>query len=86
MKRMMILSLAASFSTTALAQTEDAPAPREVYKPVTEIEFGELDINGELVRPEIQLLSDVKRSPFIPLISLRTDFNTELAESVSEVK
>lgn len=60
---------------------------REVrYKDKTEIDFEDLDVEGQLVKPQGALLLDRKRATFNPLIKLRTDFNPEMSQSVSEIK
>jgi len=56
------------------------------YKEKTEIDFEELDVEGELVKPQGALLLDRKRATFNPLIKLRSDFNPEMSKSVSEIK
>ena len=56
------------------------------YKKKTEIDFEELDITGQMVRPQGALLLDRKRASFNPLIKIRTDFNLEMSNSVTEIK
>jgi hypothetical protein len=56
------------------------------YKERTEIDFEDVDVNGELVKPAGALLIDRKRASFNPLIRLREDFNDEMKQSVDEVK
>jgi hypothetical protein len=56
------------------------------YKKKTEIDFEELDVTGELVKPQGALLLDRKRASFNPLIRLRSDFNVEMSNSVTEIK
>ena len=56
------------------------------YKKKTEIDFEELDVTGELVKPQGALLLDRKRASFNPLIKLRSDFNVEMSNSVTEIK
>jgi hypothetical protein len=73
------------FTQPAAAQEEDAG--RQVkYKERTEIDFEDVDVNGELVKPAGALLIDRKRASFNPLIRLREDFNDEMKQSVDEVK
>jgi len=67
----------------ALAQEED----RDVkYSSRTEIDFEGVDVTGQLVKPQGALLLDRKRASFNPLIKLRTDFNPEISNSVTEIK
>ena len=92
MKRSLFLLPALLLSTVAFAQsdsdgTETTEDGRQIrYQDVTEIEFRGLDIDGELVKPQVGLLSEVKRGEFAPMIRLRSDFNVEMSESVSDVK
>ena len=85
MKRIIISMIALfGFATSALAQDE---ANRSVkYKERTEIDFEGVDVSGELVKPQGQLLLDRKRANFNPLIRLRENFNDEMRRSVDEVK
>ena len=71
------------FDTPALAQDEN----RQIkYKERTEIDFEGVDVEGELVKPQGQLLLDRRKANFNPLIRLRQDFNSEMKQSVDEVK
>lgn len=70
-------------SGRVFAQEDDSP--KLVYKARTEIDFTELEIRGELVRPSITLVSDIKRESF-NFINLRADFNPEIEQSLSEVR
>lgn len=56
------------------------------YEKETQIDFEDLEIEGQLVKPQGALLIDRKRATFNPLIKLRTDFNPEISTSVNEVK
>lgn len=74
-----------SFATPAIAQ--DATDDRVIkYKERTEIDFEDVDVNGQLVKPAGALLLERKRASFNPLIRLREDFNDEMKRSVDEVK
>ena len=67
----------------AIAQDDD----RDVrYRSRTEIDFEGVDVTGQLVKPQGALLLDRKRASFNPLIKLRTDFNPEISNSVTEIK
>ena len=56
------------------------------YKERTEIDFEGVDVQGELVKPQGQLLLDRRKANFNPLIKLRQDFKDEMKQSVNEVK
>ena len=71
-------------STIALAN--DSEEPVVTYKKQTEIDFEGLEIDGELVKPQGQLVLERKKANFNPLITLRKDFNPELKSSVELIK
>ena len=56
------------------------------YQKKTEIDFEALDIEGEMIKPQGSLVLDRSRAAFNPLIKLRTDFNVEMSNSVTEIK
>ena len=76
------------FAPKAFAQDEvDPESGRTIkYKEETSIDFDEVDVTGELVKPQGALVSERRRASFNPLIQLRTDFNEEMRQSVDEVK
>jgi hypothetical protein len=91
MSRLALVLLAVPFfATPAFAADEDevdADSGRAVkYKSRTEIDFEDVEVSGELVKPEGSLLLDRKRASFNPLIKLRTEFNDEMKASVDEVE
>ncbi len=55
------------------------------YRQHVELDFDSVEIEGELVRPDGQLLQDRQRDAFEPLIQLRDDFDGELAASTGDV-
>ena len=57
-----------------------------VYNSRTEIDFEEVEVDGQLVKPEGTLLLDRKRATFNPLIKLRRNWDTEISESLKEVE
>ena len=78
-----------SVASPAFAQDEggEDDSNREVkYKERTEIDFDGLDVTGELVKPSGALLLDRRKADFNPLIKLRQNFDTEMKQSVDEVK
>ncbi|MBN2799036.1 MAG: hypothetical protein JXX28_07800 [Deltaproteobacteria bacterium] len=84
MTAVVLLPLLAS---TATAQEVDAETGRQIkYKARTEIDFEGVDVTGELVKPQGQMLIDRRKADFNPLIRLREDFNAEMRMSVDEVK
>jgi hypothetical protein len=83
LKSLATASILVMVTSPALAQDGE----REVtYKDRTVIDFEEVDVNGELVKPSGMLLLDRKKADFNPLIRLREHFNEEMKQSVDEVK
>jgi hypothetical protein len=83
MFRFFTLLAATSFlGSTAVAQDDG----RVKYKERTVIDFEGVDVTGDLVKPQGQLLLERKRANFNPLIRLRTDFNVEMKRSIDQVK
>jgi len=80
------LALLALAASPALAQDDEVPGRKVVYKTKTEIDFEAVEVAGELVKPQGALLLDRKRGSFNPLIKLRADFNSEMDASVDEIK
>jgi hypothetical protein len=80
----LLATLMVLLSAPAFAQDEDAD--RVKYKDRTEIDFEDVDVKGELVKPAGSLLIDSKKIQFNPLIRLRENFNVEMKQSVDEVK
>ena len=84
----MLIAASLFVSTPTWAQDEgEGESDRKVtYKQKTEIDFEGLDVSGELQKPQSALVLDRKKAQFNPLIKLREDFNTEMEQSVDEVK
>ena len=57
-----------------------------VYKEKTEIDFEGLEIEGEMVKPQGALVLERKKAAFNPLITLRSDFDKEMNQSVNQIK
>jgi len=57
-----------------------------VYKQKTEIDFEGVDVEGQLVKPEGQLITEREIAQFNPLIKLRYNFNEEMSQSVNDIK
>lgn len=56
---------------------------RVVYQKKTVIDFSDVDISGELTKPEGQYIKNRKKTRFRSLIQLRGNFRPELHRSVS---
>ncbi len=91
MKRiaMIVFSLASLglfTASTAIAQDTDDSGRAIKYKERTEIDFEDVDVTGELVKPAGALIINRKKASFPPLIRLREDFNDEMKRSIDKVK
>ena len=84
----IVIAVGTFLAGPAFAQDEvDTETGRTIkYKQRTEIDFEGVDVTGELVKPQGQLLLDRRKASFNPLIKLRTNFNEEMKQSVDEVK
>jgi hypothetical protein len=81
-KKILIIGLLLHSSVT-LADDEK---PEVIYKKRTEIDFEALELEGELVKPQGNLILERKRAVFNPLIKLKEDFNTEITDSVKNIQ
>ena len=81
----MILLVLLTFSNIAAAD-EDSNNPIVKYKEKTIIDFEDLEIEGELVKPQGNLIVERKRANFNPLIKLRKDFSQEMTQSINDVQ
>jgi tetratricopeptide (TPR) repeat protein len=58
---------------------------RVEYQQRTVIDFESVEVEGELTKPQGQLLQDRQQANFAPMIQLRSDFDGELADSLGDV-
>ncbi len=56
-----------------------------VYRQQTEIDFEDVQVEGQLAKPQGQLLLDRQQAQYDPMIQLRTDFDGEIADSTSDL-
>ncbi len=82
---LVLLSLSAALAQGVDTLTDTA-APREVYKPVTEVDFDTVKVGGEIVRPDGQMLGEYALPIHQPLIRVRASFDDVMQASVDEVK
>ena len=69
-----------------LALAQEAEEPKVKYQKETIIDFEGLELEGELVRPQGNLILERKRAVFNPLIRLRQNFDAEMQESSKEIE
>ena len=63
-----------------------AEEPNVVYKEKTEIDFEAVDIEGNIKKPNGQLISENARAIFNPLLNVRESWAKEMSESINEIK
>ncbi len=85
MSRIFATLVLLSFALPAAAQDDDGGRAVK-YKARTEIDFESVDVTGELVKPQGQLLLDRRKANFNPLIQLREHFNDEMVQSINEIQ
>ncbi|MEQ9500704.1 MAG: hypothetical protein RIT81_27785 [Deltaproteobacteria bacterium] len=73
-----LLTLMLTVPGVAFAEEE---APQEAFKKKTVIEFSEVRLSGELVKPSATLVRVRRKTRFVPLIRVRGDFRPELLAS-----
>ena len=67
------------------AQEGTQEADKTVYKKKTVIDFSDVTIEGELVKPEGSYIVNKKKTRFRNLISTRGNFRPELVRSVDSL-
>ena len=82
--RTIIFILALLFP--AMAHAQDKEDRKIIYKERTEIDFEDVDVTGELIKPQGALIISRKKATFPPLIKLREDWNDELKRTIDKVK
>lgn len=84
-------TLVAPMTVTAQSTREYAEEVDEdgntVFRPlVQEVEFTGLEVEGELVKPQVKIVAERPGMSTTSLIRLREDFDDEMSESVAQVK
>ncbi|MCC7071086.1 MAG: hypothetical protein IT383_07180 [Deltaproteobacteria bacterium] len=84
MKKLAVVAVALALSAPALAEdTVVEEADKVVYNKKTVIDFSDVNIEGELTKPEGSYIKNRKKTRFRNLIELRGNFRPELKRSVS---
>jgi hypothetical protein len=88
MRRVALWMLVGSFSLSVPAFAQDAVVQEEdrtVYSKKTVIDFSDVNVEGELTKPEGGYVKNRKKTKFRNLIELRGNFRQELKRSVAEL-
>lgn len=84
MKKLAVVAIALALSAPAFAQdTVVEESDKVVYNKKTVIDFSDVNIEGELTKPEGSYIKNRKKTRFRNLIELRGNFRPELKRSVS---
>jgi hypothetical protein len=65
---------------------DDSEEPRVIYKDVTTLEFEDFELEGSIKKPAGEMILERRLADFSPMIDLRTDFNREMAQSLTQIK
>lgn len=82
----MLTAIAVALALAAPSLAEDAvveESDKVVYNKKTVIDFSDVNIEGELTKPEGSYIKNRKKTRFRNLIELRGNFRPELKRSVS---
>lgn len=86
MRRFAILAVVAALAAPAMAQdTYVQEGDKTVFSKKTVIDFSDVNIEGELTKPEGSYVKNRKKTRFRNLIEMRGDFRPELSRSVSKL-
>ena len=86
MRRFVVLAVVAAFAAPSLAQDSYVQeSDKTVYSKKTVIDFSDVNIEGELTKPEGSYVKNRKKTRFRNLIEMRGDFRPELSRSVSKL-
>ena len=86
LRRTLVAAALVLSSGTVLAQEGSVQeSDKVVYKKKTVIDFSDVTIEGELVKPEGSYIVNRKKTRFKNLITVRSDFRPELGRSVDSL-
>jgi hypothetical protein len=81
-----VFAVVVAFALPAVAQDNTVvEADKTIYNKKTVIDFSDVNIEGELTKPEGSYIKNRKKTRFRNLIELRGNFRPELARSVSKL-
>lgn len=86
MRRIALIAVVAALAAPAIAQDAYVQeADKTVFSKKTVIDFSDVNIEGELTKPEGSYVKNRKKTRFRNLIEMRGDFRPELSRSVSKL-
>ena len=88
-RTLMVLCLLAAIAATAAEAPKGVKVVQEPDKVIvrkrTVVDFADVTVEGELVKPEGSYLLHRNKTRFEPLIQLRDDFDRELRQSADNL-
>lgn len=86
MRRLLLVTAIVALAVPAAAEdTYVQEGDKTVYNKKTVIDFSDVNIEGELTKPEGSYVKNRKKTRFRNLIELRGNFRPELSRSVSKL-
>lgn len=86
MRRLLTIAAVLALAVPAVAQDKVVEeGDKTVYSKKTVIDFSDVQIDGELTKPEGSYIKNRKKTRFRNLIELRGNFRPELSRSVSKL-
>ena len=65
---------------------EEELEPKVVYKDETHLDFELVDVKGELIKPKGVIVLERQKAMFTPLLKLRSQFGSEMSQSVESIQ
>ena len=81
----MLVALAASGAEKPAAVKVVQQPDKVVVRKRTVVDFGDVTVEGELIKPEGSYVLNRNKTRFEPLIQLRDDFDAELRKSADNL-
>ena len=82
----MLALILLAFSNVSFAEEPEDEPRTVIYKEKTEVDFEDLEVEGEILKPNNALITERRDLSFNPLIKLRMDFNPEMEQSINHIK
>ncbi len=84
-KILVLVGIGVSLSASALAQQNTVTQPDVKFKSLTIIEFSELKLDGNVVKPMTEYVNTRRKTTFTPMIEIRQSFVSELTSSMDDL-
>jgi hypothetical protein len=84
--RLQIIFLSLLLFPSVAGAQDKKEKPKVVYEQRTEIDFDEMEVTGELVKPQGSVITARKRAVFDSFIKLRVNWDKEMKKSTKEIR